>query len=111
MPMTDTRVRRQLPLCPSAQPGMESCVLFAVADGAGERPPMSYLAAPLPVTAEVLALAGSVVPAEIFRFAAPCARQGCRHFDGSDCRLVARVVQFLPRVVEKLPPCSIRPEC
>ncbi|MDZ8068670.1 MAG: hypothetical protein RMY64_24065 [Nostoc sp. DedQUE08] len=46
-----------------------------------------------------------------FRTAAPCATKGCQHFDGKDCRLAMRVVENLPKVVEDLPPCSIRRDC
>ena len=31
--------------------------------------------------------------------------------DGKDCQLATRIVQILPRAVDILPPCSIRPEC
>jgi hypothetical protein len=111
MHMADKTLRKSLPLCPSAQPGMERSVVFGVVGEAGPRPLLGYLVEPLPVTEGVLALAGPVAPTEIFRFAAPCAGRGCRHFDGSDCRLAARVVQLLPAVVEGLPPCPLRPGC
>jgi hypothetical protein len=94
---------------------MEGLVVFGVRDGSpaahGEGPRVGYLAGALPATDEVLALSGPVAPAEIFRFAAPCAGAGCRHFDGSDCRLASRIVTLLPTVVASVPPCSIRSEC
>jgi hypothetical protein len=33
------------------------------------------------------------------------------HFDGHDCRLATRLVQLLPAVVDRLPPCHVRPDC
>jgi hypothetical protein len=109
--MMNAKARRELPLCPSAKPGMEGSVVFGVADEVGGHPLVAYLAEPQPVTDEVLALAGPVAPTEVFRFAAPCAGHGCQHFDGSHCRLATRVVQLLPRAVDRLPPCPIRSGC
>ena len=99
------------PLCPSAQPDMDDSVVFGVVGGTVEKPHLAYLAKPQPVTDEVLALSGPVKPTEIFRFAAPCAGNACKHFDGADCRLAQRTVKLLPAVVEKLPPCRLRPKC
>jgi hypothetical protein len=42
---------------------------------------------------------------------ARCEEGARRHFDGSNCRPAARIVQILPAVVESLPPCKIRYEC
>jgi hypothetical protein len=98
-------------VCPSAQPDMESPVAFGVIVGSPEEPRLAHLEVPLPVTAELLALSGPVKPTEVFRFAAPCAQDACKHFDGQDCRLVQRVVQILPRVTTDIPPCMIRPNC
>ena len=36
---------------------------------------------------------------------------GCKHFDGSDCRLVQEITAFLDPVVSSLPACDIRPTC
>lgn len=100
------------PLCPSAQPGMDGCVAFGVVGGTPEEPRLVHLTRALPVTDELLSLAGPVAPTEVFRFAAPCAGHACQHFDGEDCRLVRRVVQILPAVTaEELPPCTLRPTC
>ena len=99
------------PLCPSAQPDMAGSVVFGVVGGTVEEPRVGYLDQPLPVTPEILALTGPVSPTEVFRIAAPCAGHACQHFDGARCRLATRTVQMLPAVVEKLPPCRIRPRC
>jgi hypothetical protein len=102
------------PRCPSAQPGMDDLVIFGVRDssaGNDRSPRVGYLTDPLPVTDDVLSLAGPVAPGEIFRMAAPCGGERCRHFDGTDCKLAARIVTLLPIVVGSVPPCAIRSEC
>jgi len=99
------------PLCPSAQPEMESSVVFGVGGGSVEEPRLAYLNEPQPVTDEILELSGPVKPTEVFRFAAPCAGSGCKHFDGADCSLAKRTVSMLPAAVNKIPPCRIRPRC
>lgn len=100
-------------LCPSAQPGWDGARLFAVVGGSPERPETAYLDQARPVTPELLALAGPVAPAEVFRFAAPCAGGACGHYDGTGhkCRLVEKTVRLASVVFEKLPRCAIRPSC
>jgi hypothetical protein len=100
-------------LCPSAQPEWEGARLFAVVGGTADRPETAYLDQALPVTDELLKLAGPVAPTEVFRFAAPCANKGCAHFDTGrgNCRLVERTVSLTPVVVDKLAPCAIRKSC
>ncbi|MCD6029294.1 MAG: hypothetical protein K0S78_1468 [Thermomicrobiales bacterium] len=99
------------PLCPSAPPQVGTGVAFGVVGGTAEAPRLGYLADLLPITAELLALTDPVNPTEVFRFAAPCAGSACVHFDGANCRLAQRIVQLLPDVVERLPPCRLRPAC
>jgi hypothetical protein len=70
-----------------------------------------HVADPLPVTDELLALAAPARPTEIFRFAAPCAESACSHFDGTNCRLAAKIVENVVDVVDALPPCRIRATC
>jgi hypothetical protein len=98
---------------PSAQPDWEGARVIGVVGGTADAPEVAYLPAPQPVTDQLLALAGPVAPAEVFRFAAPCARSGCAHFaeKESKCRLVEKTVRWTPIVVEKLPACTIRPNC
>lgn len=79
--------------------------------GTVESPGLAYLREPQPVTDELLAVSGSIAPTEVFRFAAPCAGSGCQHFDGTDCRLVQRIVNMLPTVVDVLPACQLRSNC
>jgi hypothetical protein len=98
-------------LCPSARPDMDDSVVYGVVCGSVEEPRVGYLVQPQTVTKELLALANPASPTEVFRFAAPCAGTRCQHFDGSDCRLVTRIVQLLPKVVDGLPPCRIRSQC
>lgn len=98
-------------LCPSAQPEMAGSVLFGVVGGTAAEPRLAYLSEPQPVTPELLSLAAPVRPTEVFRFAAPCAKHECQHFDGARCRLVTRLVSLVPPVVPGLPPCRLRPAC
>jgi hypothetical protein len=102
---------RPQPHCPSARPEMAGSQVFGIVGGSAEEPRVGYLAEPLPVTREVLALAAPARAGEVFRIAAPCAGHGCQHFDGSRCRLVQRIVHALPAVVDELPPCALRPTC
>lgn len=99
------------PYCPSAQPDWEGAVVLGVVLGTAEAPRLAHLEVLQPVTDELMALAGPVTPTEIFRIAAPCLGIGCGHFDGTDCRLVQRLVTLLPSVTEALPPCLLRPFC
>jgi hypothetical protein len=99
------------PLCPSAQPDMDGSVAFGVIGGTPDAPRLAHLERTLPVTDELLALSAPINPAQVFRFAAPCAGSACQHFDGTDCRLATRVVQILPAVTSALPPCLLRPDC
>jgi hypothetical protein len=98
-------------LCPSARPESVDAVVFGVVGGTVTEPNVTYLKHSLPVTDELIAKASPVTPAEILRTAAPCAANGCMHFDGKDCRLAMRIVEKLPVVVAQLPPCSIRQNC
>jgi hypothetical protein len=97
--------------CPSARPEMRGSAAFGVVQGTVEQPRVGFLEQALPVTEELLALAGPVEPTEVFRFAAPCAAKACQHFDGRDCRLATRIVQHLPAMAGDLPPCAIRDAC
>jgi len=100
-------------MCPSAQPDWEGSQVIGVVGGTADEPQVAYLAEPTPVTDELLALARPVTPTEVFRIAAPCANTGCGHFskEQSQCKLAQKIVRFAPVVVEKLPACSIRPDC
>jgi hypothetical protein len=90
---------------------MAGAVVFGVVGGTADEPRVGYLTEPLPVTDALLALSGPVNPDEIFRFGAPCAGNGCMHFDGCDCRLAKKLVQLVPMVSESLPACTLRPGC
>jgi hypothetical protein len=109
--MGDVNARKPLPLCPSALPTTEGSVVFGVVGEAGGGRLVGYLDRVVPVSQEILALATSVNPAEVFRFGALCAGHGCKHFDGTDCRLATRIVSSLPAVAERLPPCPLRSAC
>ena len=99
------------PYCPSAQPTMEGAFAIGVVGGTAEERRVGYLTERVPVSDELLKLAGPVRPTEVFRFAAPCAGGACQHYDGSDCRLATKLVQLTPPVTRALPACTLRPEC
>ena len=99
-------------LCPSAQPDMEGAQVFGVlvkTPDDGLR--VGYLNEPQPITPDLVTAAEPVKPPEVLRIAAPCMGSGCMHFDGSNCRLAARVTEMLDPVVSGLPRCAIRPHC
>src|SRR5258706_8786673 len=100
-------------LGPSASPYDAEAGVFAVVGGSVAGPQAAYLDASIPVTPEVLALAGSVDAAEVFRAAAPCANHRCGNFDHEDhgCRLARKTVRLAPVVVHRLPRCAIRSSC
>jgi hypothetical protein len=100
-------------LCPSAQPDWEGARIIGVVGGTPERPETAYLDQAQPVTPEILDLAGPVAPAEVFRFAAPCANSACGHYDGAEhkCRLAEKTVRWVEQAVDSLPKCSIRASC
>ena len=103
--------------CPSATPELPgSRILGAVRRGNPEivpaaAPRVEYLSELLPASPEILALAGSAAPTEVFRFAAPCATHACQHYDGHECSLAKRIVSRLPVIDDELPSCAIRPAC
>ena len=109
--MQNPPAERSTTLCPSARAEVENSMVFGIISGTVEEPRVTYLKNPLPVTDEVIALSEPVAPAEVFRIAAPCALNGCQHFDGKNCGLATRVSKNLPEAVESLPPCSIRRDC
>jgi hypothetical protein len=98
-------------ICPSAQPDMEDGLVLGVLEDTPEGKRLAWIEKPQPVTPQLLQLTRDVDPRNIFRFAARCEESRCVHFDGQDCRLATRIVEILPRVVDVLPPCNIRPEC
>jgi hypothetical protein len=98
-------------LCPSAQPDMPGSMILGIVQGTVEEPRMIHLTHPQPGSPELLALTAPVSPTEVFRFTAPCAAMGCRHFDGSNCRLAQRIVKMQEPVAETLPICQIRLRC
>lgn len=97
--------------CPSAHPDTEGAVIFGVAGGTVEAPRVGYLASAVTPTPDLLALAAPANPAAVFRFGGRCAESACRHFAASHCTLGDRLVQLLPVVTERLPPCVLRPTC
>ena len=96
--------------CPSAQPNSDG-VVFGVVTGTGTGQRIGYLTQAQPVTEEILAMTAPADPAQVFRVAAPCMGDGCKHFAGGACSLVQRIVASFDPVVSGLPPCRIRATC
>jgi hypothetical protein len=98
-------------MCPSADTEMSGSVIFGIVVGTPEAPHVVHLDRVKPIPPELLALDSPVNPAEIFRIAATCIENGCAHFDGTKCRLTARIIDGLPTVTDRLPACAIRATC
>jgi hypothetical protein len=90
---------------------MQDLQVLGVVSGSGEDARLAYVNAHLPATDELLALTAPLPPAQVLRLAAKCEEKRCTHFDGTDCKLAARIVASLAPVADKLPPCAIRPTC
>ncbi len=98
-------------MCPSADVGMSGSVIFGVVVGTPEEPHVVHLDRVKTIPPELLELDSPVQPTEIFRIAATCIEDGCMHFDGSNCRLTARIVKGLDAVTDQIPACAIRANC
>jgi hypothetical protein len=97
--------------CPSSQATAEGARIFGVITGTPEHHRVGYLTETVPITDKVFELAGEAKPSQLFRIAAPCAGDGCKHFKGNTCSLAKRIVEGVPAVVNALPACEIRPTC
>lgn len=98
-------------MCSSAQPGEPDSMVFGVITQANERRRVGYLTEPQPANEVLLALVEPALPTEIFRLAAPCATHTWGHFAGGSCKLASRTGKNTSPVVDRLPPCRIRPTC
>jgi len=98
-------------MCPSAQPDLRRGLVVGVVGGTVGEPRLAYLKKPISVDETVIKQASPVKPTEVFRLSAPCANQGCQHFDGASCRLARRIVELLDPVVGELPSCHLRSSC
>jgi hypothetical protein len=109
---TDCAYPRSRPLsCPSARPDSDGAVIFGVVGGTAEQPRVGYLERQVRPSGDLLALAGAADPGTVFRFGGRCAEGACSHFADSRCSLGERLVQLLPPVADRLPPCTLRPTC
>ena len=97
-------------LCPSGQPGAQR-LLLGVVEHTDDGARVSYLREEVLVSQSLLDLTGPVAPTRVFRIASKCEERRCTHFDGASCKLVTRIVENLPAVVNELPPCRIRSNC
>lgn len=101
----------ELPVCPSAQPDMEGAAVFGIVNGTPEVPRVSYLKKEAVVDLDRLPDLGPLKPGHLFRISATCEKSRCIHFSGERCMLAQRIVDKLPPVVDRLPPCQIRRDC
>ena len=101
----------QVPLCPSSRPELPNSRIIGIVEGSQTHPRITHLKKAQPVTQVVLDRASPQAPTEVFRFAADCLTTGCKHFDGLKCKLVKRVIEFLPPASAALPICAIRGHC
>jgi hypothetical protein len=97
--------------CPSARPDSEGATIFGVVAGTAEEPRVGYLERQVRPTGELLAVIAPADPGAVFRFGSRCAESACSHFANSRCSLGERLVQLLPAVTDRLPPCALRPTC
>jgi hypothetical protein len=74
---------------------MEELQVLGVVSGSGEDARVAYVNAHVQATDELLALTAPLPPAQVLRLAAKCEEKRCTHFDGTDCRLAARIVASL----------------
>lgn len=98
-------------LCPSSQADWPNAVAIGVVGGTATKPIVHYLEDPVIVSDELLTLAEPVRPTEVFRFAAPCIDNHCRHFGEQRCQLASKIVTMLPAEINELPRCHIRSHC
>lgn len=106
-----TAKRRDVPLCPSAQPHWKGAAAFGVVGGSASAPRVIYLKDTIASGPELDALVGPVKSTEVFRYAATCLSNECQHFDNRRCSLAPKIEQRLEDVVPDLPPCAIRAQC
>ena len=97
--------------CPSAQATAPNARVFGVITGSPEAHRVGYLTETQPLSDELLAIAGSAKPTQLFRIAGTCSGDGCKHFKGNNCSLAKRIVDGVPAVVSGLPACQIRSTC
>jgi hypothetical protein len=110
--MTRSAKTPQTLLCPSTNPIGPDAQVFGVLTGsAAEGLRVGYLTEALPATAELLAASAPARPTEVFRAAAPCMERCCKHWNGMNCQLAARITAMLDPGVRELPRCAIRPAC
>ena len=99
-------------LCPSAPGYAEDARIIGIVGGTADGPEVAYLSHPLSIQDDAVRsiLVNDANPTEYLRLAAIC-QSSCTHFSGSHCRLVERLVNILPVVVNGLPECGIRANC
>ena len=97
--------------CPSAQPDMEGARPFGVISGTPKETRIAFFKKSALDAFDWRGQFGTSDATRLFRFGARCDESKCGHFDGSRCKLGARVKAGLQPVVDALPSCLIRPRC
>jgi len=97
--------------CPSAQPDMEESHPFGVISGSAKETRIAFFKKSALTAFDWRDRFNGLDATQLFRFAARCEEDRCRHYNGARCSLGQRVLEQLPAVVESLPPCLIRNEC
>ncbi len=110
--MTDSQ--RIIPdglLCPSA-PAAEGAVVIGVVASDGS---VGYIRDRITATSAFLEVARAEgEPEQRFRFGSPCQQCACAQWAGGQCSLPDRLAAVVPTSTEasqRLPRCSIRPQC
>jgi hypothetical protein len=109
--MSMNRIYDKSLLCPSGDLDMANASIFGIVVGTPEAPEVVYLDRVAPIPPELLTLDAPVKAREIFRISASCLGNNCQHFDNDKCRLIERIVDGLPSVVDLIPVCVIRSTC
>ena len=72
---------------------------------------MRYLSEAVALTRDLEAVCSPVAPEEVFRFAARCALDACRHYAHERCRLAENLTKALAAPRPQVPRCAIRRDC
>lgn len=99
-------------MCPSvASIGLDGQTFGMLTGSSEEGFLVGYLSETAPAKPELLSAAATVKPTEIFRAAATGMDWACKHWNGANWRLAARITTKLDPAVSALPRCAIRPTC
>ena len=97
--------------CPSAQPDMAGAQPIGVLSGSPSELRIAFFKKEALEAFDWQGRFSGPDATHVLRFGAHCEEKGCGHFDGHSCQLGKRVSEDLAPVVERLPPCLLRPSC